>query len=57
MADKDFPVEKLVSQSKRFIKEISAKVKPSLVKIHAWVFHKLWRKMYEKVVVDEAALT
>ena len=36
---------------------IAAKRKMSTLRINAWLFHKIWRNMFEKIVIHDDSLT
>jgi glycerol-3-phosphate O-acyltransferase len=46
----------LQKKAKRYLDEISGDIKQTYVKFNAFMFHKLWRQMYDKVFINEESV-
>ena len=45
-----------MKQANRYLKDIEAQLRPSVVRPALWIFSKIWQKVYDQIIVNESQL-
>ena len=46
----------LLAQAEKYLTEIEAQLRPSVVRSALWVFQKIWQRVYDQIIVNESQL-
>ena len=51
--DNELQIE-ITKQAEKYLSEIEANLKPSVVRSALWVFQKIWQRVYDQIIVNES---
>jgi flagellar motor switch protein FliM len=44
----------ITKQAEKYLSEIEANLRPSVVRSALWVFQKIWQRVYDQIIVNES---
>lgn len=48
--------QQVMKQANKYLHDIEAQLRPSVVRPALWIFSKIWQKVYDQIIVNESQL-